>query len=142
MRALSFLLTCVLAANLPAVAATSDEPALRHGMWKLKKLINKRPYESRQCMHPYHELLRRQQALKESGCQHDVARSGETQWRITSRCRKVNSEGRHWESDTLTVMTVTSDSAYRLEVTGTTNTVPSQETVDAVWTGHCTEPAQ
>ena len=142
MRFPFILVAAILLAPFRAAAADPQEPELRHGLWKLKKLINQRPYESRQCMQPYAELLRRQMELKDSGCTYEVTRPADAQWQVTTRCRKQSAEGRRWESDTVTLMNVKSDTSYRMEVTGTTNTVPSSESIEAWWTGPCEEPAR
>lgn len=127
---------------LDSMAADPAAPVLRHGIWKLKKSVNQRPYESRECMQPFEELVRRHVGTADSGCTHEVTRQNETEWRISARCRKVNSEGRRWESDSVSVMTVTSETAYRLEVTGTANGVALRESVAGHWTGPCPQGAQ
>lgn len=137
-----FAVCTIVLTSIAALAAEVEEPALRHGIWKLRKSVNQRPYESRQCMQPYEELLARHRQAADSGCTHEVTRKASDQWQISARCRKVNSEGRRWESDSLSVLTVSGETAYRLEVTGTTNGVPLRESVEGNWMGTCPRSTQ
>lgn len=122
------------------VASAADQvPALRKGMWDLKQNINGRPYNTRKCMGPYAELIRQHTALTESGCSFQTSTKSATQFEIRSKCIKRDPAGRRWESDSVSILTVQSDTSYQLDVRGTTNTVPMQESVQGRWVGTCSE---
>lgn len=132
-------MTMVLMATLSVAALAQDSPALRKGLWDLKQIINGRPYNTRKCMEPYGELIRQHTALRESGCTFKAAKKSEVLYEIQSRCDKRDASGRRWQSDSVALMTVDGDSAYQLDVRGSTNGVPTQESISGRWAGQCAE---
>jgi len=132
-----WLATVACGGVMSLAVQAADVPELRKGIWQLKKLINKRPYETQQCMEPFVDLLRQHAEQQSSGCDHNVKRLAEDRWEITSRCRKVNEQGRHWESDAVTTFVVNSDTSYRMTVTGATHRAPHQESIEARWMSPC-----
>lgn len=116
-----------------------EAPVLRKGIWDLKKVINGRPYDTRKCMEPFVELIRQHEEIAASGCTYKTSKKAAGQWEINSRCSKTNSEGRRWESSSVAVVKVESETSYKMEVTGTTNTVPLRESVTGRWVGNCAE---
>lgn len=128
----------LLAATME-VGAAEQAPTLRKGVWDLKQIINGRPYNTRKCMEPYAELIRQHTALTESGCSFQTSAKSDTQFEIRSKCVKRDPAGRRWESDSVSLFTMQSDTSYQLDVRGTTNTVPMQETIQGRWVGNCSE---
>lgn len=124
---------------LSAQCWPDEGPALRPGLWDLRQTINGRPYNTRKCTRPYADLLAQQRELAGSGCSFSVTRKSETHYEIQSRCQKTNEQGRRWESDALHVLTVSNETAYQLEVTGTTHKVPLRESTQGRWVGPCSE---
>ncbi len=77
--------------------------------------------------------------LAASGGSYKVIKKTQMQWEIHSECKKTNTEGRRWESNSVSAMKIESETSYKMEVKGTTNTVPMQESIIARWAGNCAE---
>ncbi|MCU0767421.1 MAG: DUF3617 domain-containing protein [Gammaproteobacteria bacterium] len=127
-------LAALAAVALPAAA--DDWPALRQGLWELQRTLGTQKVTAKKCMDPVADLRRQNAALERNGCTFaPIRRSGST-YTFESTC-DMKTPGGNIRSASVSVMTVESDSAYRLEVHGTLAGEPTHETMTARRAGDC-----
>lgn len=131
------IILCVTA--LPCIAVADDLPALRKGMWEFNRSVedSKAPGKpmkmtNKQCVDPTAEMKKKNAALAKQGCKFSPAvRKGNT-YSIGSDCQiqGVSMQAR-------SVMSVESDSAYKVDVTSTAGARSTKETLVAKRVGDC-----
>jgi hypothetical protein len=116
------------------VLAREDLPAFRQGMWKFTRVVNGKTVESSRCTNPTEDMKRQNANLQKAGCTFSpVKKSGSTYTFDADCVIKTPAVKSH----TTSVLTVESDSAYRLEVTGATDGAATKESLVARRTGDC-----
>jgi len=130
------LAAVALLAAVPAAIA-DDLPAFRKGLWEFDRTIDggagkKSKVSSRQCINPGEDMRAQNARMEKAGCRFSpYARSG-NQYTMTSQCKVMGIS-----SNTKTVITVESDSAYRLTVDGETDGEKTHEVMVAKRIGDC-----
>ncbi len=135
------LFTGALAAAVlfaPVSAAIADDlPAFRKGLWEFDRTIDggagkKGKVSSRRCVDPGADMRAQNARMEKAGCRFSpYARSG-NQYTMTAQCKVMGVS-----SNTKTVITVESDSAYRLTVDGETDGEKTLELMVAKRIGDC-----
>lgn len=137
----SFLSRSVLCAAVAAVSSftLADElPTFKPGLWEFKRTVEDARIgqpthlEDKRCIDPGAEMRRTNDMLAQQGCKvTPFVRSG-GEYRFTSTCQI---QGKRYESHS--VITVESDSAYRVVITGSGAGSASKETLVAKRAGDC-----
>jgi hypothetical protein len=114
-------------------AAGEDLPAFRQGMWKFTRTVAGRTIESNKCTSPTDDMKRQNATLEKAGCKFSPIRKAGNTYTFEANCTLAGG----MTSQTTSVLTVESDSAYKNEVTGTTAGEATRETLVARRTGDC-----
>jgi hypothetical protein len=114
--------------------AGEDLPVFRQGMWKFTRTVSGKPVESSKCTNPTDDMKRQNATLAKAGCTFSSIRKAGNTYTYEANCTMPGG----MTSRTTSVLTVESDSAYRLEVNGTVNGEPTKETLVARRVGDCT----
>jgi hypothetical protein len=126
----------VLTAVVGSIAAAGEDlPAFRQGMWKFTRTVAGRTIESNKCTSPTDDMKRQNATLEKAGCKFSPLRKAGNTYTFEADCTLAGGV----TSRTTSVLTVESDSAYRLDVTGTVAGEPTKETLVARRTGDCTK---
>jgi hypothetical protein len=134
------LASAALAALIVAAPAQGEEPpAFRHGLWQFDRTVGGQKIERRECTNPTDELKRQNTLLTKGGCSlTPIQRSGNS-YTFSAECT-VNTPGAASVSARSTsVMTVESDSAYKVEITTTGAGTSTQEMLIARRIGDCSK---
>lgn len=129
----------ICAGALPYLALADDLPTLRKGMWEFNRTVEDpkaagKPMKvtNKKCTDPTADMKQANEMLTKRGCKFSsVVRSGNT-YSFTSDCplQGVSVKSR-------SIMTVESDSAYRVDVTSTTGTRSAKEVLVAKRIADC-----
>ena len=129
----------LLAASLLAGtfgAAAAEMPEFRQGMWQYERTAGGNRYEAKECGDPAHTMQANNASLEKLGCRlSPVTHDGST-YTFTSECAIKLPSGVYL-STTSSVLTVESDSAYRLEVRETRQGRTTEETIVAHRVADC-----
>jgi hypothetical protein len=127
--------TLALAAG--AAPATADDwPTLRPGLWEYQRTLGAKQIASKRCLDPVADMKRQNAVLEKNGCAISPLRRSGSSYTFESTC-DMKTPGGSIRSASVSVMTVESDSAYRLEVRGTMAGEPTSETMTARRVGDC-----
>ena len=130
----SLLLGSLLAATLTAAAA--ELPEFRQGMWEYERTAGGNRYEAKECGDPGQSMRATNISLERLGCRSSpVTHEGST-YTFTTECAIKLPSG-VYSSSTSSVLTVESDSAYRLEVRATRQGRTTEETIVARRVADC-----
>jgi hypothetical protein len=119
------------------VAAREEFPAFRQGTWKFTRTVSGKPIETTRCTNPTDDMKRQNATLQKAGCTLMPIRKAGNTYTFDSDCTIKTPTGGAMTSHTTTVMTVESDSAYTLEITGTQDGASMKETLVARRVGGC-----
>jgi hypothetical protein len=126
---LSLALAAVLAAA-PWPARADGFPSLRQGLWEYQRTAGTNKYAAKECLDPSEYLLGRQTAQEKIGCKlSPITRVGST-YTYSADCAVKLPSGAVMFSTT-SVLTVDSDSAYRIETRTTSENGTSNELITA-----------
>jgi hypothetical protein len=123
-----------------AAPAPADElPAFRQGLWEFKRTVNGQTLVSRTCGNPTETMRAQNAQLERAGCRFSPVAKSANAYTFSSECAMKMPGGGTVTSATMSVLTVESDSAYRLQVTGTAAGAPTDEVMVARRAGDCTK---
>jgi hypothetical protein len=133
------LAALVLCAALPAVSRADDPPALRKGMWEYNRTLFGQGADgkdvhltSKQCVDPLASISAMKAAAAKQGCKSEpVAVKGNVRVSVTECPMK----GAMLRSES--VMTITNDSAYAVDITTTSGGKTSKEVFVGKRIGDC-----
>ena len=122
-----------------AGAYAEDPPQFRQGLWQFDRTVGEQKLQTKECTSPSEERKRQNELLLRGGCKFTpTQRSGNT-YTFAAECT-INVPGASAVSARSTsVMTVDSDSAYKVEITTTGAGTSTQETLLARRIGDCTK---
>jgi hypothetical protein len=118
-------------------AAAADLPGFRHGLWEFNRTVNGQKVASKECLNPTERMKAQNARLEQSGCKFSPMEKAGSTYTSTSECAMKMPGGNTLRSSSKSVMTVESDSAYQLQVTGTLAGEPSSEQLVARRIGEC-----
>lgn len=130
----SLLLGSLLGATL--AAAAPDMPLFRRGMWEYERTAGGNRYAAKECGNPAQAMRANNASLEKIGCRFSPATHEGSTYTFTSECAIKLPSG-VYSSSTRSVLTVQSDSAYRLEVRETRQGRTTEETVVAHRVADC-----
>ena len=120
-------------------ARADDPPAFRQGLWQFDRTVGGQKLQTRECTSPSEELRRQNELLNRKGCKlTPVARSGDV-YTFTAECTIDAPGAAPVSARSTSVMTVDSDSAYRVEISTTGAGTSTQESLIARRIGDCTK---
>jgi len=133
-RALAACCVALVAVALPAAA--DDWPSLRQGLWEFQRTMGAQKVDAKKCVDPVADMKRQNAMLEKNGCTISPLQKSGSTYTFESSCN-MKMPGGEIRSASTSVITVESDSAYRLEVRGTMDGEPTNETMKAKRIGDC-----
>lgn len=130
----SFAAVALTFASFSAIA--DDWPTLRQGLWEYQRNVGPQKVESKRCLSPTEDMKRQNAMLEKNGCTISPIRQSGKTYTFDVNCRMKMPVGEIHSTST-SVMTVESDSSYRLEVRGTLDGEQTNETLVARRVGDC-----
>lgn len=128
------LLTLLALSVLSIPVGAEDLPVFRQGMWDFQRTVGTQNMHTQKCTSPNDDMKRQNAMLEKAGCHFAPLKKAGKTYTFTAECAVKNSS---ITSHTTTVITVESDSAYTVQVDGTTNGQPTKELLTARRIGDC-----
>ncbi len=128
----------LLLASAPAYG--DEPPVLRQGLWQFERTVGGQKLQAQECVDPNEGMKRQNALLEKSGCTFSPGnRAGKT-YTFTVDCSiKPPGGGTAVTVHSTSVMTVESDSAYKVEITTTGAGTSTPELLLARRLGDCTK---
>jgi hypothetical protein len=128
------LATAVIAAE---VARAEEPPLFRQGLWQFDRTVGGQKLQTRECTNPSEDMKQQSATLTRSGCKFTPStRSGRT-YTFSAECTINVPAGAPVTARSTSVMTVDSDSAYKVEITTTGAGTSTNEVLIARRVGDC-----
>jgi len=133
------VLCCALAAI--GSAAAEDPPPFRQGMWEFDRSAGPQRLHKTECTNPGEDMKRQNEMMAKAGeCKFSTPQRSGSTYTFSAECNMQGPQGGRISFRSTSVMTVESDSAYRIEVTTTGGPgPPGKELLTARRTGDCTK---
>lgn len=116
-----------------------DLPALRQGMWKFQRTVAGKKIESTKCASPTEDMKTMNAKLEKSGCRFSPVKKSGNVYTYTADCSMKMPTGATMNSRSSSVMTVASESSYKIEIDVVTDGQASKESLVAQRIGDCTK---
>ena len=130
--------TAILISTLaPGPVLADDLPALRQGLWKFERTVAGKKIESTKCKSPAEDMKKMNATLEKSGCRFSPAKKSGNVYTYTADCSMKMPTGATMSSRSTSVMTVASESSYRIEIDVVTDGQASKELLVATRVGDC-----
>jgi hypothetical protein len=130
----------LLVSTLLCGAALADDlPALRQGMWKFQRTVGGEKIESTQCVNPTEDMRKMNAKLEKSGCRFSPVKKSGNVYTYSADCSMKMPTGATMSSRSTSVMTVVSESSYKIEIDVVTDGQASKELLVAQRIGDCTK---
>ena len=129
----------LLSALAPGPVLADDLPALRQGLWKFQRTVAGKTIETTKCASPTEDMKKMNAKLEKSGCRMSPVKKSGNVFTYTADCSMKMPTGATMNSRSTSVLTVESDSSYRLEVDAVTDGQASKERLVAKRVGDCTK---
>jgi len=130
--------TALLVSTLLCGPALADDlPALRHGLWKFQRTVGGEKIEATKCTSPMEDTKKMSAKLEKSGCRLSPVKKSGNVYRYTADCSMKMPTGATMNTRSTSVMTVVSESSYRIEVDVVTDGQASKELLVAQRVGDC-----
>lgn len=126
------------AALFMTVASRAEEPpAFRQGLWQFDRTVGGQKLQSKECTNPSEDMQQQNAMLTKGGCTFTPStRSGKT-YTFSAECTIKPPAGAPVTARSTSVMTVDSDSAYKVEITTTGAGTSTNEVLIARRVGDC-----
>jgi len=132
--------TAILISTLVSGPVLADElPALRQGLWNYQRTVNGEKIETTKCTSPTEDMKKMSAKLEKSGCRLSPVKKSGNVFTYTADCSMKMPTGATLNSRSSSVLTLESDSSYRLEVDAVTEGQASKERLVAKRVGDCTK---
>jgi hypothetical protein len=116
-----------------------EPPAFRQGLWQFDRTVGGQKIETRECTNPTEELKKQNALLTKSGCTFTPTQRAGNSYTFSAECT-VNTPGAaNVSARSTSVMTVESDSAYKVEITTTGAGTSTPEMLIARRIGDCSK---
>jgi len=130
--------TAILLSTLaPDPVLADDLPALRQGLWNFQRTVAGKKIETTECTSPTEDMKKMSAKLEKSGCRMSPVKKSGNVFTYTADCAMKMPTGATMTSRSASVLTVESDSSYRLEVDAVTDGQASKERMVAKRIGDC-----
>jgi hypothetical protein len=135
-RASAAALAATVALTLAACA--EDPPRFREGLWEFDRSSAGRTMHQTRCASPSDDMRWQNEMIERGGlCKFSARDRAENSYTFTADCEMRSFSGGTLKTRSVSVMTVESDSAYRIEVTTTGPGPPITEVLTARRLGDC-----
>ena len=132
--------TAILLSTLAAGPVLADDlPALRQGLWKFQRTVGGKKIEATKCTSPTEDMKKMNAKLEKSGCRFSPVKKSGNVYTYTADCSMKMPTGATMKSRSTSVMTVASESSYRIEIDVVTDGQASKELLVAQRVGDCTK---
>jgi hypothetical protein len=118
-------------------ARADDPPAFRQGLWQFDRTVGEQKLQTRECISPSEELRRQNEMLSRKGCKLTPTERAGDVYTFTAECTIDAPGAAPVSARSTSVMTVESDSGYRVEITTTGAGTSTQESLIARRIGDC-----
>ena len=130
--------TALLLSTLACGPVLADDlPALRQGMWKYQRTVGGKMIEATKCTSPTEDMKTMNAKLEKSGCRFTPVKKSGNVYTYTADCSMKMPTGATMNSRSTSVMTVGSESSYKIDIDVVTDGQASKETLVAQRTGDC-----
>ena len=110
---------------------------MRQGLWNFQRTVNGEKIEATKCTSPTEDMKTMNAKLEKSGCRMSPVKKSGNVFTYTADCSMKMPTGATMNSRSTSVLTVESDSSYRLEVDAVTDGQASKERLVAKRIGDC-----
>ncbi len=118
-------------------ARADDPPSFRQGLWQFDRTVGGQRLQTKECTSPSDQLRRQNELLSRKGCNLSPTQRSGNSYTFTAECT-INAPGAApVTARSTSLMTVESDSAYRVEITTTGAGTSTQESLIARRIGDC-----
>jgi Protein of unknown function (DUF3617) len=114
-----------------------DLPALRQGLWKFQRSVGGKKLETTKCTSPTEDMKKMNAMLEKSGCRFSPLKKSGNVYTYTADCSMKMPTGATMSSRSTSVMTVDSESSYKIEIDVVTDGQASKELLVAQRIGDC-----
>ena len=109
--------TAVLLSTLaPGPVLADDLPALRQGLWKFQRTVGGQKIEMTECTSPTEDMKKMNATLEKSGCRFSPVKKSGNVYTYSADCSMKMPTGATMKSRSTSVMTVASESSYKIEI--------------------------
>ena len=130
--------TAILLSTLASGPVLADDlPALRQGLWKFQRTVSGKKIETTECTSPTEDMKKMNATLEKSGCRMSPVKKAGNVFTYTADCSMKMPTGATMSSRSASVMTVASESSYRIEIDVVTDGQASKELLVAQRVGDC-----
>jgi len=131
--------TMVLLVAAPACgrALAADLPTMPHGLWKFQRTADGKKTESTKCTVPTDDMKRMNAKLKKSGCRISPVKKSGNVYTYAVECSLKMPSGSTFNTRSTSVMTVFSESSYKIEIDVVNDRQSSKELLVAQRIGDC-----
>ena len=114
-----------------STVSADDLPAFRYGMWEFHRTMGVKTMEARKCTDPSGDILQK------DGCKLSSVKKSENTYTFTADCPPVAPKSPELGGRVTVILTVVSDSFYKVESQGTIDGKAVKEFLDARRVGDC-----
>jgi hypothetical protein len=129
--------TLFVFALLCGPAPADDLPALRQGLWKFQRTVGGKKIETTKCTNPTEDMKKMTPTLEKSGCRLSPVKKSGNVYTYTADCSMKMPSGATFRSRSTSVMTVVSESSYKIEIDAVIDGRSSKELLAAQRIGDC-----
>ena len=132
--------TAILISTLASTPVLADDlPALRQGLWKFQRTVSGKKIETTKCTSPTEDMKKMNATLEKSGCRFSPVKKSGNVYTYSADCSMKMPTGATMSSRSTSVMTVVSESSYKIEIDVVTDGQASKELLVALRVGDCTK---
>lgn len=114
------ILPLAILCGLAGPALADDPPAFRQGLWEFDRSAGGQRMHKTECTSPSEDMKRQNEMIaKRGGCKFSPPQRSGSTYTFSADCSVPGPQGTPMSFRSASVMTVESDSAYRIEVTTT-----------------------
>jgi hypothetical protein len=132
-------LSALLPLLLVAPAYGDEPPTLRQGLWQFERTVGGQKLLAQECVDPNEGMKRQNAVLEKSGCTFSPGQRAGKTYTFTVDCSIKPPGGAAVTVHSTSVMTVESDSAYKVEITTTGAGTSTPELLLGRRLGDCTK---
>ena len=132
--------TAILISTLASAPVLADDlPALRQGLWKFQRTVSGKQIETTKCTSPTEDMKKMNATLEKGGCRFSPVKKSGNVYTYSADCSMKMPTGATMNSRSTSVMTVVSESSYKIEIDVVTDGQASKELLVAQRVGDCTK---
>jgi hypothetical protein len=120
-----------------AASLAEDPPPFRQGLWQFDRAVGGQKLQTKECTNPTEDMKQQNALLTKGGCKFTPSTRAGKAYTFSAECT-INAPGSApITARSTSVLTVESDSAYRVEITTTGAGTSTNETLLARRVGDC-----